>query len=188
MLGLFRSRPQVLSRVTGSLRSISGEVGGGGVGHPDPLNPGVWHSTEYVPTELPALEDRGAGDKQREYHLSCRTREEADCGQKKGYVSRDSGVIPGVIFGNCANGAGLGRDYVGNARVMVTTLHKDIQREVRANKSENGKNYWAVNGLESRVYNLTIEDDHEPAGLKAGDTIKVVPRHLQMHPIQNQVM
>jgi large subunit ribosomal protein L25 len=161
------------------LISARGVFGGG---HADPDDPSKWIEPEYVPTEFeaPALDNDGG---KREYKLTCNTRLDSEDGQRMGRRFRSEGVVPGVIYGNAKDGTGLGRAHPSNKRVMVTTPHKDIQRELRKNKND-----WGVNAFESRVYELTVADDFPEADLKAGDVIPVVPRHLQMHPVDNQVM
>ena len=66
--------------------------------------------------------------------------------------------------------------------------HQDIMTELRKNKV-NGQ----VNGLESRVYNLTVDPsnggvDSELFAKMNQTEFKVVPRQLQMHPVRNQVI
>jgi len=75
-----------------------------------------------------------------------------------------------------------GRDAPENYRILVLTSHQAIQRELVVNKVPGGT------ALESRVYKLTISEDFEPAGVKEGDVLDVVPRHVQFHPLRNDVL
>jgi len=158
-----------------------------GGGHADPNDVTKWIEDEWVEPIIPPLPPRGDAKPPKTYELSCALREDWQEGQRIGRRFRDDGRIPGVIFGNGPpgeeSGTNMGKHHPTNKRVMVTSSHKDLQREIRVNK-----NPWGGNSVESRVYDLTIESDYELANYKAGDIIKVVPRHMQMHPVKNQIM
>ena len=91
-------------------------------------------------------------------------------GSKVSRRLRRQGLIPGVIYGNTPEGKGKGPNHPLNAKVEVVTEHSDLQRELRAHKR----------AFESRVYELRIDGSDE--------VHSVLPRHCQMHPIDNQVL
>eukprot|EP00518_Triparma_eleuthera_P005928 CAMPEP_0182467206 /NCGR_PEP_ID=MMETSP1319-20130603/13468_1 /TAXON_ID=172717 /ORGANISM="Bolidomonas pacifica, Strain RCC208" /LENGTH=226 /DNA_ID=CAMNT_0024667269 /DNA_START=387 /DNA_END=1065 /DNA_ORIENTATION=+ len=101
-------------------------------------------------------------------------------------VTVNKGLVPGVVFGNGRPKdpavPWAGRDAPENYRILVLTSHQAIQRELVVNKVPGGT------ALESRVYKLTISEDFEPAGVKEGDVLDVVPRHVQFHPLRNDVL
>ncbi len=82
-----------------------------------------------------------------------------------------------MIYGNGSPNSPGGRSNPANVRIMVQTPFNELIREINANKLP------AINGLESRVYDLTVEQDYPPGNIKAGDVLRVVPSDLQMHPV-----
>ena len=91
-------------------------------------------------------------------------------GSKVSRRLRREGLIPGIIYGNDVQGFGKGADHPLNKTIEVVVKHTDIQAELRAHK----------NVFESRVYELEIEGSAEK--------FTVLPRHCELHPVQNQVM
>ena len=98
---------------------------------------------------------------------------------------RRSGRVPGVIFGNNASDSIGGKLAPHNNRILITTCHDALLRELVKNKVPGGT------ALESRVYQMTVLDSYNPPQgpqVSAGDCISVIPRHLEMHPVHNEVV
>lgn len=90
-----------------------------------------------------------------------------------------------MIFGNNAIDSSGGKLAPHNNRILITTSHESLIRELMVNKVPGGT------AMESRVYDMTMMDDHSPPEgpqVKAGDVVKVIPRHLEMHPVYNEVV
>ena len=150
-------------------------------------NPIRSFATTWVPPELPPIPVQGSSALVAPtYTLTASLRPLSNDGSKWSRKYRSQGLVPGVVFGNGApkdpSVKWAGRDAPENYRLLVLTSHQAIQRELVVNKVPGGT------ALESRVYDLTISEDFEPAGVKEGDVIKVVPRHLQVRSLGRLVV
>mmetsp|Transcript_23721 Transcript_23721/g.47186 ORF Transcript_23721/g.47186 Transcript_23721/m.47186 type:complete len:295 (-) Transcript_23721:48-932(-) len=145
-------------------------------------------ATTWEPPELPTIPDktRSSSKKSQTYELTASLRPPENDGSRWSRRYRNKGLVPGVVFGNGRPKdpavPWAGRDAPENYRILVLTSHQAIQRELVVNKVPGGT------ALESRVYKLTISEDFEPAGVKEGDVLDVVPRHVQFHPLRNDVL
>jgi len=134
---------------------------------------------------LPRMESRGE-KKEQLFELECRIRNDEDQGSRKSRKLRRQGLIPGVIFGNNASDSPGGRLAPHNNRILITTDAQKVERELKVNWVPGG------NAIESRVYTMKFLDSYTPPpsigpSIPAGSTISVIPRHLTMHPVMNQV-
>ncbi|GMH53809.1 hypothetical protein TrRE_jg10832, partial [Triparma retinervis] len=138
----------------------------------------------FFDANLTPLENRKKDDI-RKYELECRVRKAEEQGSRKSRGLRRSGRIPGVIFGNNTSDSVGGKLAPHNNRILITTCHEALLRELAANKVPGGT------AIESRVYDMTFMDDYDQEGgpkVEKGEVIKVIPRHLEMHPIHNEVV
>lgn len=127
-------------------------------------------STAWVPPSLPILENRleSNEDELASFELTCTLRPWEKDGSRYSRGYRSNGLVPGIIYGQTSPSSPE------PDRILCLTSHQKIQRELVINKLP------GYSAMESRVYDLTVEETNE--------TIQVIPRDLQMHPVRNEVL
>lgn len=96
-------------------------------------------------------------------------------GSRSSVVLRENDFVPGVIYGGDPTKGIQGQDL--NHRIFVKTPTPRITSEL--------DRYF--HSFESRVYNLTVYDNDEAEVNGTGVTLRVLPRDLQRHPVNDTV-
>ena len=104
------------------------------------------------------------------YKMTCHTRcRETEDGSRASRRLRNAGLIPGVIYGGD----------------KAKQIHHRDEKHIIAVKTPQNQIYSAINRhghrtLESRVYDLTVEE--------TGEVHRVLPTGLQMHPVKEKII